>query len=95
VVLDADADDLRSSALTLTGPTAAVDQFARGGTVLVRESMPGSSRVVVQLPDRPRPVLPPGVSAEPTGLQRLVVALSERSGAPAAAFPASLEGASR
>ena len=49
VLLDADAEWLRGSALTVTGPGAAVQAFARQHELLHTESLGGHSRAVVRL----------------------------------------------
>ncbi|MGY1594043.1 ABC transporter ATP-binding protein [Geodermatophilus sp. SYSU D00708] len=78
VLLDADADSLRGSALTVTGPRAAVDAFAAGHEVLHSETLGGHSRAVVRL--RPgaaaEDAAAAGLSWEATTLQQLVVAMS-------------------
>ncbi|RBY77582.1 ABC transporter ATP-binding protein [Geodermatophilus sp. TF02-6] len=75
VALDADAESLRTSAVTVTGPTAEVQAFARRHELLHLESLGGHSRAVVR--SRADDV-PAGLAVEPTSLQQLVVALSLR-----------------
>jgi len=71
VVLDADADDLRGDAVTVSGPTGAVSTFVAGHEVLHREEVGGMSRVTVRgVTDRPDFA---GLSFEPVSLQQLVV----------------------
>ncbi|MFW3169744.1 ABC transporter ATP-binding protein [Geodermatophilus sp. CPCC 206100] len=78
VLLDADADSLRGTALTVTGPRAKVDAFAAAHVVLHTESLGGHSRAVVRL--RPgtdaEDATAAGLSWEATNLQQLVVAMS-------------------
>jgi ABC-2 type transport system ATP-binding protein len=86
VLLDDDVDALRSSALTVTGPTDRVAALGQDHEVLTRDVLGGSTRAVVRLT---RPVdqddlAAAGVTAEPTPLQQLVVALSRRPGPDAA-----------
>ncbi|WP_448641921.1 ATP-binding cassette domain-containing protein [Geodermatophilus sp. URMC 63] len=85
VLLDDDADGLRATALTVTGPADRVAALAREHELLSTDTLGGSSRAIVRLR---RPVdpadLPAGLTAERTPLQQLVVALTTRS-APAAA----------
>jgi ABC-2 type transport system ATP-binding protein len=70
VLLDADAEDLRSSAVTVSGPTAAVEGFVAGRRELHREGVGGFLRVTVS----GAPVQPvPGLRFEPVSLQQLVV----------------------
>src|SRR3954447_22351538 len=87
VLLDADAECLRGSALTVTGPQDEVAAFAGRHELLHTESLGGHSRAVVRLRDRDGGP-PAGLTAEPTTLQQLVVALSlhtAQSGSPRAA----------
>jgi ABC-2 type transport system ATP-binding protein len=81
VVLDDDADGLRASALTVTGRTDAVAALGREHEVLTTESLGGSSRAIVRLrrPVDREDLAAAGLTAEPTPLQQLVVALSSRS----------------
>jgi ABC-2 type transport system ATP-binding protein len=81
VLLDADAESLRGSALTVSGPSAAVQAFARQHELLHTESLGGHSRAVVRLRsgadgDSARAA---GLASEPTNLQQMVVAMSLRS----------------
>ncbi|SDF55773.1 ABC-2 type transport system ATP-binding protein [Blastococcus fimeti] len=78
VLLDADAESLRDSAVTVTGPTDTVQAFARQHDLLHTETLGGSSRAVVRIggaTDR-RAAAAQGLSVEPTNLQQLVVAMS-------------------
>lgn len=77
IVLDEDADTLRSRAVVATGPLAAVDAFAASGTVLHRESLGSHARITVQagVTDTERNRLrEAGVELEPASLQELVIA---------------------
>ena len=78
VLLDADAESLRGTALTVTGPKAKVDAFAGRQEVLHTESLGGHSRAVVRLRDGADgdDAADAGLSWEPTNLQQLVVAMS-------------------
>ncbi|MBB3087064.1 ATP-binding cassette domain-containing protein [Geodermatophilus sabuli] len=78
VLLDADAESLRGSALTVAGPRDRVAAFAAAHELLHTETLGGSSRAVVRL--RPGTdaddVRAAGLSSEPTNLQQLVIAMS-------------------
>jgi ABC-2 type transport system ATP-binding protein len=78
VLLDADAESLRGTALTVTGPRDKVAGFAAGHELLHTESLAGHSRAVVRL--RPGAngddAAAAGLSWEATNLQQLVVAMS-------------------
>ncbi len=78
VLLDDDAEALRGSAVTVTGPGRLVERFADRHQLLHRETLGGSARAVVRTR---RPVDSSarevdGLAVEPTPLQQLVVALS-------------------
>ncbi|MGY1652894.1 ABC transporter ATP-binding protein [Geodermatophilus sp. SYSU D01119] len=91
VLLDDDVETLRASALTVTGPTERVESLAREHEVLTRDALGGSTRAVVRLnrPVDPADLSVAGLTAEPTPLQQLVVALSTRAaGTPSAAAAA-------
>jgi ABC-2 type transport system ATP-binding protein len=78
VLLDADAESLRDSAVTVTGPGDKVHSFARHHELLHSESLGGHSRAVVRthgVADR-RAASAQGLAVEPTNLQQLVVAMS-------------------
>ena len=97
IMLDADAESLRGSALTVTGPSPAVEAFAARHELLHSESLGGHSRAVVRLHpgsdgDDARAA---GLSTEPTNLQQLVVAMSLRSTRPRPAASDDLEEVSR
>jgi ABC-2 type transport system ATP-binding protein len=84
VLLDADAESLRDSAVTVTGPGDKVQSFARHHELLHAESLGGHSRAVVRTSgsvDR-HAVAAAGLAVEPTNLQQLVVAMSLRTTAP-------------
>jgi ABC-2 type transport system ATP-binding protein len=80
VLLDADAESLRDSALTVTGPGEKVHSFARQHELLHAESLGGYSRAVVRTHGRAdrHAAASQGLSVEPTNLQQLVVAMSLR-----------------
>jgi ABC-2 type transport system ATP-binding protein len=84
VLLDADADSLRGSALTVTGPRDAVAAFAGRHELLHTESLAGHSRAVVRLRtvDGTDDAAAAGLSWEATNLQQLVVALSLHTAGP-------------
>jgi ABC-2 type transport system ATP-binding protein len=97
VLLDADAESLRGSALTVTGPRDRVAAFAATGELLHTETLGGSSRAVVRLrpgtdADDARAA---GLSSEPTNLQQLVVAMSLQTAQGRPAAPSDLEEVSR
>jgi len=96
VVLDADAESLRGSALTVAGPRDRVAAFAARHELLHTESLGGSSRAVVRLrPDADDDAAAAGLSVEQTNLQQLVVALSLRTADAGLAVPPRLEEVSR
>lgn len=80
ILLDADADSLRDSAVTVTGPSDRVATFARQHELLHSESLAGQSRSVVRLSagSDGGDAADAGLSWEPTMLQQLVVAMSLR-----------------
>ncbi|SFE34040.1 ABC-2 type transport system ATP-binding protein [Actinopolyspora alba] len=71
VLLDEDTDKLRASAVTVTGPARAVEEFAANHTELQREQLGGFLRVTLSgaLPER----TPEDLHVEPVSLQQLVV----------------------
>ena len=78
VLLDDDAESLRDSAVTVTGPGDKVQSFARQHELLHTESLGGYSRAVVRThgaADR-HAAAAPGLTVESTNLQQLVVAMS-------------------
>lgn len=78
VLLDADAESLRDSAVTVTGPVDKVQAFARQHELLHSEGLGGHSRAVVRIDgaDDRRAAAAQGLAVEPTNLQQLVVAMS-------------------
>ncbi len=81
MLLDQDAEALREHAVTVTGPTAAVDEFTAEHEELHREQMGGFARVTVRntgaSADRTR-AHSHGVELEPVSLQQLVVHTTTR-----------------
>lgn len=77
-LLYSDADTLRASALTVSGPARRVFGFAAGHELLHTESMAGQSRAVVRAVDpvTRRAATELGLTVEPTSMQQLVVAMS-------------------
>jgi ABC-2 type transport system ATP-binding protein len=77
IVVDDDADALRSRAVVATGPAEAVDAFAAGARVLHRESLGSQARATVERtatePERAR-LRAAGVELEPVSMQDLVIA---------------------
>ena len=86
VLLDDDADSLRATALTVTGPADRVAALGREHEVLSTETLGASGRAILRLrrPVDPADLVPAGLTAAPTPLQQLVVALSTRSARAAA-----------
>ena len=80
VLLDADADSLRGSAVTVSGASERVATFAGRHELLHSESLAGSSRAVVRLTPGSdgEDAAAAGLSWEPATLQQLVVAMSLR-----------------
>ena len=97
VLLDADAESLRGSALTVTGPSDRVGAFARRHELLHTESLAGQSRSVVRLTGGADggDVTAAGLSWEPATLQQLVVAMSLRTARPDTSDRIDLEEVSR
>jgi ABC-2 type transport system ATP-binding protein len=89
VLLDADAESLRGTALTVTGPRDKVAAFASRHEVLHTESLGGHSRSVVRLRDGAdgTDAAAANLSWEPTNLQQLVVAMSLQTTRPGSAAP--------
>jgi ABC-2 type transport system ATP-binding protein len=81
VLLDADAEALRDSAVTVSGRTARVEAFGRQHEVLHAESLGGHSRAVVRIADAEDryAAADSGLAVESTPLQQLVVAMSLQS----------------
>jgi ABC-2 type transport system ATP-binding protein len=80
VLLDAHAEDLRASAMTVTGPADRVAALGAEHEVLSTETLAGSGRAVVRFttPLDDGDLAARGLTGEPTPLQQLVVALSRR-----------------
>ena len=78
ILLDAEAESLRDSAVTVSGPGDKVQAFARQHELLHSESLGGHSRAVVRVPDigARRAAAGQGLAVEPTNLQQLVIAMS-------------------
>jgi ABC-2 type transport system ATP-binding protein len=98
VLLDADAESLRGSALIVTGPQDKVAAFAGRHELLHTESLGGHSRAVVRLlgGGDGEDARAAGLSSEPTSLQQLVVAMSLHTAQPGSpARSADLEEVSR
>jgi len=74
VALDVPADDVRGTAMTVSGPAAAVDEFVAGQTVWHRQQLGGRAAVTVPLDfaaqARARAL---HLSLEPLSLQQLLV----------------------
>ncbi|MCA0145029.1 ABC transporter ATP-binding protein [Blastococcus sp. LR1] len=87
VLLDADAESLRNSALTVSGPRVVVEAFAQQHQLLHTEALGGHARAVVRVPDAAarRSAAESGLTVEPTNLQQLIVAMSLQSPASRAA----------
>ena len=74
VVLDADADDLRGRAVSVTGPAEAVAAYADGVPVLHRSVLGGRARVALaHRPEDPADRAADAVSVQPLSLQELIV----------------------
>jgi len=78
VLLDADAEILRASALTVTGPSRQVATFAAAHELLHTESMAGQSRAVVRTRTATarRDATDLGLAVERASIQQLVVGMS-------------------
>jgi ABC-2 type transport system ATP-binding protein len=76
ILIDEDAEALRSRAVTVTGPVAAVESFVAGHRELHREQLGGFLRVTVAgAQDRPAGL---DLEFEPVSLQQLVVRTTQR-----------------
>src|SRR5918998_6490919 len=97
VLLDADAESLRGSAVTVSGPGDKVQAFARQHELLHSESLGGHSRAVVRVGDATarRTAAGSGLTVEPTNLQQLVVAMSLQMTRPDTSARTNLEEVSR
>jgi ABC-2 type transport system ATP-binding protein len=80
VLIDAGAEQLRDSAVTVSGPGDKVQAFARRHEVLHTETLGGHARAVVRVSDpaERRAAAALGLTVESTSLQQLVVATSLR-----------------
>ncbi len=78
ILMDDSAESLRSQAVTVTGPTQAVERFAAGHTELHREQLGGILRLTIQgsAPRREAENL----QIEPVSLQQLVVRATQTAG---------------
>ncbi|WP_017975076.1 ABC transporter ATP-binding protein [Actinopolyspora halophila] len=76
VLLDEDAESLRSRAVTVTGPARAVEEFAAGHSELHREQLGGFLRVTLSgaAPEHN----PDDLHVEPVSLQQLVVRTTQQ-----------------
>jgi ABC-2 type transport system ATP-binding protein len=81
VLLDADAETLRATALTVSGPARQVATFGAAHELLTTESLAGQSRAIVRTGTATarRMATELGLVVEPTSIQKLVVAMSLRS----------------
>jgi ABC-2 type transport system ATP-binding protein len=91
ILLDADAETLRATALTVAGPARQVATFGAAHELLQTESLAGQSRAIVRTrtATAPRMATDLGLTVEPTSMQQLVVAMS-RAGATSAGTPATI-----
>lgn len=71
IVMDDSSENLRSQAVTVSGPTRAVEQFSDGHDVLHREDLGGFTRVLVAGVPSERDTA--SLQVEPVSLQQLVV----------------------
>jgi ABC-2 type transport system ATP-binding protein len=78
ILMDEDADVLRGRAVTVTGPTAAVEAFAEGYTELHREELGGFLRVTLQGAEPAPRLRGEGLEFEPVSLQQLVVRATQQ-----------------
>lgn len=78
ILIDEDADVLRSRAVTVTGPTVAVEAFAAGHTELHREQLGGYLRVTLQGAPTQSDGHGNGLEFEPVSLQQLVVRTTQQ-----------------
>jgi ABC-2 type transport system ATP-binding protein len=82
VLLDTDAETLRESALTVSGPARHVSAFVAAHDLLHTESMAGQSRAIVRARGATarRDAAQLGLTLEATSMQHLVVAMSLAAG---------------
>lgn len=78
IIIDEDVDTLRSEAVTVSGPTSAVEAFVAGRDVLHREQLGAFLRVTVA--GKPERAAIGGLEFEPVSLQQLVVRTTQREG---------------
>lgn len=83
ILIDEDAEALRNRAVTVTGPTSAVEEFTAGHAELHRERMGGLLRVTVR--GVPGGAAGCGLEVEPVSLQQLVVRTTQQHGGRATA----------
>ncbi|SFF91667.1 ABC transporter ATP-binding protein [Blastococcus tunisiensis] len=76
LLLDTDAESVRSSAVTVRGPREHVRAFAARHELLHEQTLAGSGRAVVRLRAGGESPETFGLTAAPTDLQELVVAMS-------------------
>ncbi|WP_438387991.1 ABC transporter ATP-binding protein [Actinopolyspora saharensis] len=76
VLLDEDTENLRSRAVTVTGPARSVEEFAAGRTELHREQLGGFLRVTLSgaAPEH----VPEELHVEPVSLQQLVIRTTQQ-----------------
>jgi ABC-2 type transport system ATP-binding protein len=81
VLLDADAETLRATALTVSGPARQVATFGAAHELVTTESLAGRSRAIVRTGTATarRMATDLGLVVESTSIQKLVVAMSLRS----------------
>src|SRR3954451_2673419 len=100
VLLDADAETLRATALTVTGPTREVASFGAAHELVTTETLAGRSRAIVRTGTATarRMATDLGLTVEATSIQQLVVAMSRTPIATSEASterPSDLQGAPR
>lgn len=79
VLIDADAEELRGSAVVVTGPVEAVERFARGHVELHRERMGGFLRLTLSgATPEPAGASEENLRFEPVSLQQLVVRTTQQ-----------------
>ncbi|MER7114800.1 ABC transporter ATP-binding protein [Saccharomonospora azurea] len=82
ILMDDSSETLRSQAVTVTGPTQAVERFAAGHTELHREQLGGILRLTIRttVRDSVPPQEAENLQIEPVSLQQLVVRATQASG---------------
>ncbi|WP_280234461.1 ABC transporter ATP-binding protein [Nocardia cyriacigeorgica] len=76
LVVDSPADDLRDTAMTVSGPLADVDSFTGGRPELRREALGNQARVMLRIQDRADDIAHAkslGLLVEPVSLQQFIV----------------------